>query len=258
MPVRLVSTTFFQVSSGRSSSGTAGAPIPALLNSTSRRPKACLVLANSALTDSGSPTSVGHRQALAADRLALGGDLVELVGAAAGERDGVALLHQREPNGLPTPVPPPVTIATFCSSAISGSPRSAPLSSLRGAAGNVVVGKIERANNGKGRTGAATRRHRVRPGSADAARAARGLGPITVGPIPVSGAADPPDHSVPARAAYTTRSAARWPSASSRSSVPRWWSRTSAVPAARWAPPRSPAPSPTAIPCCSAVAARSF
>src|SRR5919198_1254089 len=49
-PVRLMSTTFFQVSNGRSSSGTAGAPIPALLYSTSRRPKASLVFAKSALT----------------------------------------------------------------------------------------------------------------------------------------------------------------------------------------------------------------
>ncbi|CFW40718.1 Uncharacterised protein [Bordetella pertussis] len=38
MPVRLVSTTSRQVSTGNSSMGTAGAPRPALLNSTSSRP----------------------------------------------------------------------------------------------------------------------------------------------------------------------------------------------------------------------------
>ena len=59
MPVRLISTTFFQVSYGRSSIGVAGAPMPALLNSTSQRPKVSLVLANSALTEAGSLTSVG-------------------------------------------------------------------------------------------------------------------------------------------------------------------------------------------------------
>src|ERR1017187_723766 len=37
----------------------AGAPVPALLKSTSRRPKVSRVLANSARTESGSVTSVG-------------------------------------------------------------------------------------------------------------------------------------------------------------------------------------------------------
>src|ERR1700692_4725171 len=55
MPVRLMSTTFFQVSSGSSSSGMAGAPIPALLNRTSRSPNVSLDLAHAALTDAGSP-----------------------------------------------------------------------------------------------------------------------------------------------------------------------------------------------------------
>src|SRR2546430_7803018 len=65
MPVRLVSTTFFQVSYGSSSSGTAGAPMPALLNRTSRRPNASLVLANSAWMEPGSLTSVGATRLLA-------------------------------------------------------------------------------------------------------------------------------------------------------------------------------------------------
>ena len=65
IPVRLVSTTFFQVSSGSSSIGTAGAPMPALLNSRSSRPYSCLARANSALIDSGSLTSVGTDSVLA-------------------------------------------------------------------------------------------------------------------------------------------------------------------------------------------------
>ena len=64
-PVRLVSTTFFQVSSGSSSIGTAGAPMPALLNRMSSRPKSFLTRANSALMDSGSLTSVGTDRVLA-------------------------------------------------------------------------------------------------------------------------------------------------------------------------------------------------
>ena len=58
VPVRFVSTTRCQSSYVRSSIGTRGAPWPALLNSTSSRPKASVVLANSARTDSGFPTSV--------------------------------------------------------------------------------------------------------------------------------------------------------------------------------------------------------
>ena len=65
MPVRFVSTTFFQVSSGNSSIGTAGVPMPALLNRRSRRPNSFLVRANSALIDSGSLTSVGTASVLA-------------------------------------------------------------------------------------------------------------------------------------------------------------------------------------------------
>src|SRR3990172_2214844 len=44
---------------GRSSSGTGGAPMPALLNSRSSRPKISFVLAKRARTDAGSLTSVG-------------------------------------------------------------------------------------------------------------------------------------------------------------------------------------------------------
>ena len=54
-----------------SSSGTAGAPIPALLNNRSIRPKRSSTAANSASTDSGSVTSVGHGE-VAVRRLELG------------------------------------------------------------------------------------------------------------------------------------------------------------------------------------------
>jgi hypothetical protein len=66
MPVKLVSTTFFQVSSGNSSIGTAGAPMPALLN---RQVESAEFLASrgrtGALIDSGSLTSVGTEMVLA-------------------------------------------------------------------------------------------------------------------------------------------------------------------------------------------------
>src|SRR3989454_12438860 len=59
MPLRLASTTVFHCSTVRSSRGTAGAPVPALLKSRSSRPNVSFVFANSAFTDAGSPTSVG-------------------------------------------------------------------------------------------------------------------------------------------------------------------------------------------------------
>src|SRR6266487_905216 len=58
-PVRLVSTTAFHFSNGRSSRGTGGAPMPALLKRRSSRPKTCFVCAKRARMDSGSLTSVG-------------------------------------------------------------------------------------------------------------------------------------------------------------------------------------------------------
>src|SRR6266508_4263604 len=58
-PVRLMSTTAFHRSYGRSSSGTGGAPMPALLKSRSSRSNVSFVLEKSARTDAASPTSVG-------------------------------------------------------------------------------------------------------------------------------------------------------------------------------------------------------
>ena len=56
-PVRFVSTTVRHCSTVSSSSGTPGAPTPALLNNRSRRPKRSATSSNSASTDAGSVTS---------------------------------------------------------------------------------------------------------------------------------------------------------------------------------------------------------
>ena len=66
-PVRLVSTTAFHCSTVRSSIGIAGAPMPALLNSTSSRPKVSFVFANSARIEAGSVTSVATHSDLMPD-----------------------------------------------------------------------------------------------------------------------------------------------------------------------------------------------
>ena len=59
-PVRLVATTRFQSSKVRSSSGTPGALVPALLNTVSRWPNFFTVASNRFLTDMGSHTSVAR------------------------------------------------------------------------------------------------------------------------------------------------------------------------------------------------------
>ena len=59
VPVRLTSTTRRHSSTGSSSIGTAGAPVPALLKSRSRRPKRLRIASNSASTEAGSETSAG-------------------------------------------------------------------------------------------------------------------------------------------------------------------------------------------------------
>src|SRR6202030_372599 len=56
-PVRLVFTTACHCARLRSSKFTGGAPMPALLKSTSSRPKASITLANSAAIDAGSVMS---------------------------------------------------------------------------------------------------------------------------------------------------------------------------------------------------------
>ena len=95
MPVRLVATTFCQVSKGRSSSGTGGAPMPALLNSTSSRPKVDLVVANSARIEFALRHVGRHRERLRAGGVDLARHLVEHLLAPAGEHQAVAGFRQR-------------------------------------------------------------------------------------------------------------------------------------------------------------------
>ena len=108
-----MSTTAFHFSNGRSSSGMPGAPTPALLNSTSRRPKVSLVLANSALTEAGSVTSVGTASALrprpfTCSATASSGSLRRPLSATSNPS-----LASASDDALPIPEPAPVTSATL-------------------------------------------------------------------------------------------------------------------------------------------------
>ncbi len=112
-PVRLMSTTAFHCSYDSSSSDMAGAPMPALLNSTSSRPNVSIVLAKSARTDSGTPTSVWTTSAF-------DGPAFPSAAAASSRstrRPARATLYpasrSASAEALPTPVPAPVTIATL-------------------------------------------------------------------------------------------------------------------------------------------------
>ncbi len=73
--------------------------MPALLNSTSSRPNRVLDRSEQRLDRSGIGDVGRHHQALALDGCAFRRDLVELVLAAAGERDCIAGLHQGERRG---------------------------------------------------------------------------------------------------------------------------------------------------------------
>ena len=96
MPFRLVSTTRFHCSSGKSSSGAAAAPTPALLNSRSTRPQALTVAANSASTEAGSVTSVGTASARpAAPASATTSSSGSLAAAGDGHAPAVAQQRQR-------------------------------------------------------------------------------------------------------------------------------------------------------------------
>src|ERR1043165_5886770 len=108
--VRFVSTTSFHFSTGNSWNGTGGAPMPALLNSTSSRPYLSFTVANSARMASTLVTSVGTAMPLPPPsfRTASSGSLRRparpteypaFISASAAAR--------------PTPVPAPVTIATL-------------------------------------------------------------------------------------------------------------------------------------------------
>src|SRR5947208_1070607 len=111
-PVRLVSTTAFHCSKGRSSSGTAGAPMPALLKSRSSRPNVSLVRAKSARTEAGSPTSVTtasvREPGLASRTTDSRASLRRPASATA-----YPSLRRASAEALPMPLPAPVTIATL-------------------------------------------------------------------------------------------------------------------------------------------------
>ena len=81
--------------------GIAGAPIPALLNSTSSRPKASLTFAKSARTDSGLLTSVGTLIIPRAHRRRL----IQRLRTPPGERHVIARLVQRDRRRPPNPAP---------------------------------------------------------------------------------------------------------------------------------------------------------
>ena len=99
-PVRLMSTTFFHCSTVSSSRLTAGAPTPALLNRRSRRPKALSRCANSARTDAGSLTSVGDGQRDAGRDAGFRDRLLERLAPPSGQGDAIAVLQQRDRDGL--------------------------------------------------------------------------------------------------------------------------------------------------------------
>jgi hypothetical protein len=118
--VRLVATTACHLSNGSSSSGTGGAPMPALLNRTSKRPNVSLIVANSALICAGSDTSVGTTRLLAG--------APSLATASSGSLRRPAsttvkpsFIRARDA-ARPTPVPAPVTTATFKEPAINSLP----------------------------------------------------------------------------------------------------------------------------------------
>ena len=106
IPVRLVSTTFFHCLVGQSSSGTAGAPIPALLNRTSSRPNVSRVLANR-ISDRLRVSDIGWNEERLPARLlrslGLARRLLELVLSPAGEHDGIAFPDQSECGGSADP-----------------------------------------------------------------------------------------------------------------------------------------------------------
>src|SRR5438552_81185 len=106
-PVRFAATTALQCSYVSSSIGIPGAFRPALLNRTSSRPNISFVLANSARTDSGAPTSVGTASIFPP----------EVSSSAAARRPASTTEYPADCNARaaarPIPLPAPVTIATF-------------------------------------------------------------------------------------------------------------------------------------------------
>src|SRR4051812_4752837 len=111
MPLRLVSTTAFHFSIGRSSIEVLGALMPALLNSRSTRPQPFTTASNSACTDAGSVTSVGT-----ASPRSPAFDSSSTPCNASCRRPASATRHPLPSSAsaaaLPTPLPAPVTMAT--------------------------------------------------------------------------------------------------------------------------------------------------
>ena len=95
-PVRLVSTTAFQRSRERSSSGTGGAPMPALLTSRSSRPNRSRTAANSARHGRGIRDVARHGDRAAAD---LGRRGLERLGSPAGQDHREPVGRERDGDG---------------------------------------------------------------------------------------------------------------------------------------------------------------
>src|SRR5206468_3447224 len=112
-PVRLVSTTAFHCATVRSSRSPA-APMPALLNRRSRRPNVSLVRANRARIASGSHTSVGTTSVRPLDAPAAATCSSASLRRPASDT-WYPSFNSASATALPTPLPAPVTIATFLS-----------------------------------------------------------------------------------------------------------------------------------------------
>ena len=111
-PVKIEPTTACQRSNGNSSIG-AAAPNPALLNSTSSRPKVSLVLANKARTESGLLTSVGTPSALPCMLSTSPTTACSGSGRRPATTTANPSLASANAEALPMPLPPPVTSATL-------------------------------------------------------------------------------------------------------------------------------------------------
>src|SRR4051812_37867716 len=125
LPVRLTCTTRAQSSYFRSSIGPAGTLPPALLNRKSSLPQSCFSLPNSALTEAGSPTSVGTAMARGVALPA-----IPAVSASASGRRPARATVQPSPSkaraaARPTPDPAPVTTAYLLIWWVSSGIRSA-------------------------------------------------------------------------------------------------------------------------------------
>ncbi len=123
-PVRLTSTTRRQSATVRFSSGTGGAPVPALLNRTSSRPNVRLVVSNRARTEDSSVTSVGTARARPGT-VALW-PRVTVSSSASGRRPASTTSYPsaRRASAVarPIPDPAPVMIAVFPFELIATSP----------------------------------------------------------------------------------------------------------------------------------------